>query len=73
MVFAKRIFVVGKVGTMGYGRRGLIEVSVKPKGEGMQLLNEYGKMFVEKVRALKADKENTLKTQDEVKELLLDD
>ncbi|KAK0129408.1 hypothetical protein ONS95_001332 [Cadophora gregata] len=57
MVTAKRIFVVGRVGTMGYGRRGLIEVSVKPKGEGMQVLNEYGKMFVEKARKMRLEKE----------------
>ncbi|PVH72826.1 hypothetical protein DL98DRAFT_520285 [Cadophora sp. DSE1049] len=73
MVSAKRIFVVGRVGTMGYGRRGLIEVRVKPKGEGMQLLNEYGKMFVEKVRTLKVEKGKMPMNTDEEEEVLLDD
>ncbi|KAH7385115.1 hypothetical protein BKA64DRAFT_158101 [Cadophora sp. MPI-SDFR-AT-0126] len=73
MVSAKRIFVVGRVGTMGYGRRGLIDVKVKPKGKGIQLLNEYGRMFVEKVRMLEVEKQKVLGDKDEGKEVLVDD
>ncbi|CZT43431.1 uncharacterized protein RSE6_03470 [Rhynchosporium secalis] len=50
MIHTKRIFVVGKVGR---ARRTVIQVQVRPKQEGMRVLNAYGRLFVSEMRRLK--------------------
>ncbi|CZT01139.1 uncharacterized protein RCO7_02765 [Rhynchosporium graminicola] len=50
MIHTKRIFIVGQVGRAG---RTVIQVQVRPKQEGMRVLNAYGRLFVSEMRRLK--------------------
>lgn len=72
MIKVKRVFAVGKVGSTG---RNLVEVRFRDKG--MEMLNEYGRKFVEEVRKLKEEKGGKEvggeSEEEEEEEVLVDD